>query len=204
MATPVTIVLGASQRVAFIRDDGLDEETTEGLSEECALTVTYQLAEGEDLATVTKEKAIEIGALHAEAQKAIRLGRAERKFECNASTNTRAKSVDDTTAKKPPTKFANPEPPFHPNGNGGPPITGPQRMAIEEHFRRLEHSEQDILDQISSRFGKTRLTDLTVRQASDLLNELQRMSIEPTGRNPAKEPIHATVHGRRGSKRSDH
>lgn len=202
MATPTTLMLGTSEKVYFIRDDeeaGGDQ--VEGLGEECALTVTYQLAEGESLETVAKEKAAEIGALHAEAQKAIRLARAERKSGRIAGPRAETEHAKEATEEKPPAKFIESTPPFHANGNGGPPITGPQRLAIEEHFRRLGYTAQDILAHINGRFAKSRLTDLTVRQASDLLSELQRMSVEPRRNDEPNEPVHVPVNGRRNAKR---
>lgn len=196
MATPITFTLGTSQKVCFLRDDGSEPDTTEGMSEDCALSVTYQFAEGDDLEAVVREKADEVGALHAEAQKHIRLASAARK------ANPVPEPVISTSR---PAQFPPPEetniPPLQTNGKSEPPITRAQCLAIEDHFCRLGYTEQQAYSLIRARFGKLQIEELSMRQASALMAELQRTTVDPRSDREVKERARAAANGRHGSKR---
>lgn len=194
MAKPTIFTLGTSEKVYVYRDKVRDSDMPDGIAEETALAVTFELEPGEDLEEVVKAKAAEIGEIHAEVQKTIRLSRAERKA---MTTTTRA-----TTGAGPAFQPANTGPQYtgastEPQTNGSePPLTVPQRLSIEEHFRRLRYSEQEASALINGRFGKSRLTLLSKRQASILLGELKGMSVDPARINQPAQPVCSPVHGR--------
>jgi hypothetical protein len=199
MATPITFMLGTAEKVYLGRNSDDDSVPMDGLAEECALTVTYELGENENLEEAVKEKSEEIGSLHAMAGKSIRLSRAERKAGPVPS---------HPPTPSPPAQFKPPvetnRAPFQPNGSGERPLTGPQRLAIDDHFHRLRYNEEEVRTLLNARFTKSRVIDLSSRQASLLLTELQRMTVDPARANLHGQEMTIPVNGRRSSKRNGH
>jgi hypothetical protein len=85
-----------------------------------------------------------------------------------------------------------------PEPSQAPPITGPQRMAIEEHFRRLDYGAAEIEGLLSARYCKRRLVELSARQAHSLLQELRRLTNQtprPTFEHPTRPTTSGNGHG---------
>jgi hypothetical protein len=207
MATPTHFTISTSQSVSIYEPAEGDEPGGNTWGEDCTLSISYALDPGDNLPTVIAEKAEEITGLHLLAHRTIRLTRAECKGgrQPIPSRNLPADPPNFSANKSESDDKKSPPPPPEPEANRVPPITGPQRMAIEEHFRRLNYDAAEIEGLLSARFGRRRLTELNARQASALLQELRRLTNQtpsPTFEHPTRPTTsgngHSPSRARRG------
>ena len=163
-------------------------------SHEISVTVSYELErQDSDLMKLVEEKAAEVEKAHRSIWRRIRDLRAQEKSE-DASTPAATTEAEPLQAAEecsngetgPP--VTPPEGASSPSGNNGAlykeapaseaMITAPQRRAIEALAGRAQITDEELRRRMQARFGKSEVEDLTKRQASMLLAELQRSERE--------------------------
>ena len=159
-------------------------------SHEVSVIVTYELERQDtDLLKLVEEKAAEVEQAHSMVWRSIKSLRTEGKTENPSppvSTQDKLDESETNTEQTPdghngavPTEAAG----IAQNGdarqsNGASPtepmISGPQQRAVAALATRAQMSDEDLQRRLQMRFGKSAVGDLTKRQASMLLTELQR------------------------------
>ena len=158
-------------------------------SQEVSVTVSYELERHDtDLMKFVEEKAVEVEKAHEAIWRRIRDLRADDTAK-DASPQAAESMQAEPSAPAPEPSEAELDESVSsdvnasPNGNGTHPngaplseavITGPQRRAISALVTRAAMSEEDLKRRLQMRFGKSAVDDLTRRQASVLLADLQR------------------------------
>jgi hypothetical protein len=179
MALPVQITLGTGSKVSVNYN-----------SKDAHVSVTYELERGdEDLMRFLEEKAPEVEAAHSRLWQTLKLADQRNSVEQdgangNAQVNGNESPgrwhdhVDNNGATSSEATNGNT---YRGNDNGGSGATrygdGPtekQCAAIAVISRKLGLSGHDISTLIGARFGKHDVPELSKKETSQLINELQR------------------------------
>jgi len=161
-------------------------------SHEVSVTVTYELERQDtDLLQLVEEKAAEVENAHSAVWRRIQDLRAERKTEQVSPHASAQEKLDSSETEQAPDSgdgaAAEEAASISENGaatesNDAIPaeamITGPQKRAVAALATRAQMSDEELQRRLQMRFGKSAVGDLTKRQASMLLTELQRSERE--------------------------
>lgn len=173
-ATQITISTGSKVSVNY-------------QSQEVHVGVTYQLErEDENLLQLVESKAAEVEAAHRRLWKTLKAERAAINQKETANPNGGHSSSDDSSAGYQENGYGNGS---HGNngysenghnGNGyhsGPHdemVTEAQERAVFALTRKMQLDPEEVERTLRMRFDKNRLQELTKRQASQFIDELQR------------------------------